>query len=218
MPVSSGYEVAEKIRSLAPPLADIPLIALSSMMKFDVKRCRTAGFDGYLSKPIRRKRLYDMIARVLSGGHEFDGKTDMVTQYSVQEDLKHSVHILLAEDNAVNRKLALAMLTKAGYQIDVVENGKQAVELLAAQPDRFDLVFMDIQMPEMDGLTATTRIRIMGLTKLPIIAMTAYAMKGDRQKCLDAGMNDYIAKPIKRNQVFDVIKRWVLDAQSNSTS
>ncbi len=133
-----------------------------------------------------------------------------VTQHSLIEDAKHSVHILLAEDNAVNRKLASSMLTKAGYQLDIVENGKEVVEKYASDPERYDLIFMDIRMPEMDGREAARMIRDKGFDNVPIIAMTAESMKGDHEKCLEAGMNDYIPKPIKREVVFKMIKKWVL--------
>lgn len=102
------------------------------------------------------------------------------------------------------------MFNKAGYALDIAENGKEAVEKYTASPDRFDLIFMDIQMPEMDGRQATRTIRANGFNDVPIIAMTAESMAGDRERCLDAGMNDYIAKPIRREVVFEMIKKWVL--------
>ena len=135
-----------------------------------------------------------------------------------------STQILLAEDNPVNQKLATLMLKKAGYKVEVANNGKEALEKHTAEPAIFDLLFMDLQMPEMDGLEATGAIRdweekfadqsLEGTKKvghIPIIAMTANAMKGDREMCLEAGMDDYIAKPIKRELVFDIIKKWVLE-------
>jgi CheY-like chemotaxis protein len=101
------------------------------------------------------------------------------------------------------------MLTKAGYQVEVAGNGKIAFEKYTADPEAFDLIFMDVQMPEMDGKSATQAIRSAGHQEVPIVAMTAQAMKGDREKCLAAGMNDYVTKPIKREAVFDVLKKWV---------
>ena len=135
---------------------------------------------------------------------------EMVTQHSIEEDLKHSIRILLAEDNVLNRKLANFMLTKGGYQLDMVETGKEAVDRIAASPERYHLILMDIQMPEMDGREATRKIREMGFNDIPIVAMTAESMKGDYEKCIEAGMNDYIAKPIRRDLVFKTIKKWVL--------
>ncbi len=118
------------------------------------------------------------------------------------------MRILLAEDNPVNQKLAELMLTKGGYHVEVANNGKEAVEKYITSPGDFDLIFMDIQMPEMDGLEATKAIRKRE-DEIPIIAMTANAMKGDMEKCLNAGMDDYMTKPIKRDLIFEMIKKWV---------
>ena len=133
----------------------------------------------------------------------------MITQHTLAEEAKHSVRILLAEDNPMNQKLAQYMLTKAGYQLEVANNGREAVEKYTAEPERYDLIFMDVHMPEMDGLEATKVLRNRGYKEIPIIAMTADAMKEDRDKCLESGMNDYMAKPIKREEVFAMIKKWV---------
>ena len=124
------------------------------------------------------------------------------------------MRVLLAEDNPVNQKLARLMLTKAGYQVEVANNGRETVGKFTSSPDDFDLIFMDIQMPEMDGMEATKTIREKGFDSIPIVAMTANAMKGDREKCLEAGMDDYISKPIKREVVFDVIERWVFNKKT----
>jgi CheY-like chemotaxis protein len=137
----------------------------------------------------------------------------LVTQHSMREEVKHSASILLAEDNPVNQQLAIKLLTKAGYRVEVAGNGREAVEKLSAQPDAYDIVFMDVQMPEMNGLDATRVLRSRGFTSIPIIAVTANVIKGDREKCLDAGMNDYIPKPIKREVVFDMLKQWVIEKE-----
>ena len=121
--------------------------------------------------------------------------------------------LLIAEDHPVNQKLIKAILTKAGCQVELADNGREALEKFCASPGRYDLIFMDVQMPEMDGLEATQRIRAQGYDHTPIIAMTAHAMKGDREKCLAAGMNDYIAKPIKKDGVFKLINRWVMNRE-----
>ena len=120
---------------------------------------------------------------------------------------KQPLNILLAEDNPVNRKLAVFMLTKGGYRVDVVMNGKEAVETFSANPAKYDLIFMDVNMPEMDGIEAARMIRKKGFADVPIIAMTAHALKEDRQNCLQAGMNDYISKPIKQEVVFNMIQK-----------
>jgi signal transduction histidine kinase/ligand-binding sensor domain-containing protein/ActR/RegA family two-component response regulator len=122
--------------------------------------------------------------------------------------VRTDIHILLAEDNPVNQKLASFMLTKAGYRVTIAKDGEEAVRFFTAQPETFDLVLMDIQMPKLNGYEATRKIRELGFLEVPIIAVTAQSMKGDREKCLDAGMNDYISKPIKQETVFRMVKTW----------
>jgi CheY-like chemotaxis protein len=142
---------------------------------------------------------------------KLDLRNSLVTQYSVSENAKQSVRIPLAEDNPVNQKRATIMLTKGGYQVEVASNGKEAVKMLTYRPDAFNLAPMEIQMPEMDGHEATRTIRERGFTALPIIALTAHAMKGEEEKCLMSGVNDYVTKPIKRETVFGNIQEWVFN-------
>ncbi len=219
MPDMDGFAVADQVRSADSEISTTPLIALSSSLERDAQRCEKAGFKGFLSKPVRREKLFQMMGRVLSDQRgEADGhgkkKEKIYTQYSVREELKHSIRILMAEDNPVNQKLAKLMLGKAGYQVEMAGNGLEAVNLYTASPDAFDLIFMDIQMPEMDGKEATQLIRQKGFTNVPIIAMTAHAMKGDREMCLEVGMNDYITKPIKREAVFTIIEKNVFNKEA----
>lgn len=214
LPDISGYDVATQVRASGKPFAGILMIAFSSFTGREAKTCKEAGFNGFLSKPIRRDRLFQMIERVLAdkGNREkpdVAGDAQMMTQYSVKEDLKHSIRILLAEDNPVNQKLANMMLTKAGYQVEIAGNGREAVEKYSSSPDDYDIIFMDIQMPEMDGMDATKEIRRRGYATIPIIALTAHAMKGDREKCIETGMDDYITKPVKRENVFDILEKYV---------
>jgi two-component system sensor histidine kinase/response regulator len=215
MPEVDGFKVVEAVRKTikAPPV----IIVLSSALERDAQKCEKAGFDGFLAKPVRRSRLLQMVARLLgeTPGDSADesGKRKMHTQYSVREAIKHSVHILLAEDNPVNQKLAVMMLGKAGYQVEVASNGKEAVAKFTKSPEAYDLIFMDIQMPEMDGKAATQTLRRLGFGDIPIVAMTAHAMKGDREMCLESGMNDYITKPIKRETVFETINKYVLQKE-----
>ena len=221
MPGMSGYDVAAEIENSKLEIQNLPLVALSSLMERDSKRCEEAGFDGFLSKPIRREKLYQMLERLLSEkkserGKDAEKKPKIVTQYSVREEMKHSVRVLLAEDNPVNQKLAKLMLTKAGYQVEVTNNGQEAVEKFTTSPEDFDMIFMDIQMPEMDGMEATRSIRQGGFDTIPIVAMTAHAMKGDREMCLEAGMDDYITKPIKREVVFEVLEKWVFGREKHN--
>jgi two-component system sensor histidine kinase/response regulator len=221
MPGMSGFDIAKGLRNFKSSIRTMPLIALSSLMERDAKRCQEAGFDGFLGKPVRKKRLYEMLERILGEKVSEEKKDETVkheilTQYSAREVMKRSVRILLTEDNPVNQRLAKIMLTKAGYQVEVANNGKEAVEKYTASPYDFDLIFMDVQMPGMNGLEATRAIRKGGFGAVPIVAMTAHAMKGDREMCLEAGMDDYVSKPIKREVVFDILKKWVFARQNHA--
>jgi PAS domain S-box-containing protein len=238
MPGVNGHELARKIRKLDPPFSLLPLLAFSSSTISRSKKFTESGFDGFLPKPIHRKKLAQMVEHLLTKGELIkkdrdDG--DISTRYSIAEEAKHSVHILLVEDNPINLKLAQFMFSKAGYKLTTANDGREAVETYKAHPRRFNLIFMDIQMPRMNGLDATKEIRRLerdfrskakrGTKKdeeqekrgrgrkrnrIPIIAMTAQTMKGDREKCLMAGMDDYIAKPVKRETIFAMVKKWCL--------
>lgn len=161
---------------------------------------------------------------VLNLNQSIGGKRALIVDStsSVKEQMKQSAHILLVEDNAVNQKLASLMLKKGGYTVDVAKNGREAVDKYTHLNDhqKFDLIFMDLQMPVMDGLTATDKIRqweqenkssTNGRPHIPIVAITANALKGDREMCLNAGMDDYITKPIKREVVYEILTKWVFD-------
>jgi signal transduction histidine kinase/DNA-binding response OmpR family regulator len=238
LPGMSGYQLAEAIRDMetetlkhvshAPHL---PLLAISASKEGGPRRSTKAGFNGFLPKPIRRDKLQEMAVRLLGENEESRKKRTkgaeegIVTQDGGLEQKKAPVKILLVEDNPVNQKLAMLMLTKAGYEVEVAGNGKIAVEKYTQTPDKYNLIFMDIQMPVMDGLQATMEIRKWeGLEentidkttgksetglKIPIVAMTANAMEEDRKKCLDAGLDDYITKPIKKALLFETIDKWV---------
>ncbi|MCP5047564.1 MAG: response regulator [bacterium] len=225
MPGVSGYDVARQIRAGEPPVSKMPLLAFSSSTTKASKQYLEAGFNGFLTKPAPAQKLLRMVQRLLSRGTrkeadrsgvwqgDDDNNTngeEILTGQALSEEAKHSVRILLAEDNPINRKLTRFMLTKGGYQLDMVENGREAVERFIMDPEGYDLILMDIQMPEMDGREATRKIRELGYRDIPIIAMTAESMKGDYEKCIEAGMNDYISKPIRRDVVFKTIRRWVL--------
>jgi CheY-like chemotaxis protein len=216
MPRCSGYDVARQIRS-SDTISHLSLLAFSSSLERDATKCLEAGFDGFLPKPVNRQKLMAMIENLVAAPKQDLDKTPkkgIATQHSVREDSKFSTRILLAEDNPVNQRLAKMMLTKAGYQVDLANNGQEAVEKFIDAPEAFDLIFMDVQMPDMDGMEATKTIRDDGFEHIPIIAMTAHAMKGDREKCLQAGMDDYITKPIKRELVFEMIEKWVVKREA----
>jgi signal transduction histidine kinase/DNA-binding response OmpR family regulator len=212
MPHISGFELAEKIRSSGYDSASLPLLAYTSSAEKIAGKCKDSGFNAFLTKPARPTILLRTLSKILKPEDRQQDearKNQLVTQYSVREELKQSVRILLAEDNPVNQKLAQMMLSKAGYSVTVVSNGELAVETYTAAPDNFDTILMDIQMPVMDGHEATRQIRKRGFTDIPIIAMTANAMKGDRELCIEAGMDDYITKPIKRETVFQILEKWL---------
>ena len=211
MPAPDGYALAGMLKNEQGTTAAIPLLAYTSSTERNANRCKEAGFDAFLTKPARREILFKTMEKLLASPEERQRqeKEKLITQYSVREEMKRSVRILLAEDNPVNLKLATLILTKAGYKVESAGNGKETVERFTSTPDKFDLILMDIQMPEMDGLEATKELRDRGFNDVPIVAMTANAMKGDREICIDAGMNDYITKPIKREIVFEIIEKWL---------
>lgn len=195
-----------------PQLKDLHLIVLTSVgERGDARYFKNLGFDAYLVKPIKQTQLQDCL-RIVTGKHanySEDTSSRIVTRYSITEDNNLRIRILVAEDNIVNQKIALRILKKFGYHADLVTNGMETLESLKRLD--YDLVLMDCQMPEMDGYEATRAIRDNSSSVrnpgIPIIAMTANAMKGDREKCLEVGMDDYIAKPINVKELADVIER-----------
>jgi len=195
-------------------LNDLILVMLTTVGKRveDAEHFKKLGCAAYLIKPVKKSQLCDCL-RIVTGKSasvEKDTTGQIVTQYSISEDHKQRVRILLAEDNVVNQKIALSILEKQfGCHTDIATNGKEAIDLL--EKFDYDLVFMDCQMPEMDGYEAASTIRDQNSAvrnhNIPIIAMTANAMKGDREKCLEAGMDDYITKPINIKEYADAIDR-----------
>jgi len=178
----------------------------SAGQRGDGERCRQLGIQAYLTKPIARADLVEAVGTVLAGTASAPGGADLVTRHSIAES-RHALRILLAEDNPVNQQVATAMLLKRGHQVDVVGNGREAVDAVAKES--YDLVLMDIQMPEMDGFEATEKIRALpqGRT-LPIIALTAHALSGERERCLARGMTGYLAKPFKAHDLFTAVEGW----------
>ncbi len=202
MPDLDGFALAAAVRA-DHALAHTRLVILTSAgQRGDGERCRQLGVEAYLTKPIARADLVEAVSTVLAGGSAAAG--DLITRHSIAES-RSSLHILLAEDNPVNQQVAVAMLVKRGHQVEVVNNGREALEAVAARD--YDLVLMDIQMPEMDGFEATERIR--GLPRgrtLPIIALTAHALSGERERCLERGMTGYLAKPFKAHDLFAAVE------------
>jgi PAS domain S-box-containing protein len=205
MPGMDGFQLAEEIRK-NPKLSGATIIMLTSAgQRGDAARCREIGLEGYLTKPVSQSELLDAILRV-AGSKRPEAKPPLVTRHLLREEGR-SLRILLAEDNPVNQLLASRMLEKQGHKVVTVGNGRVALEQI--KKATFDLVFMDIQMPEMDGFEATAAIRkeeVFAGKHLPIIAMTAHAMEGDRERCLAAGMDGYIAKPIHAKALADALE------------
>src|SRR5438067_3798168 len=204
MPDQDGFELATVIRADAQLVRTRLLILTSAGQRGDGERCRQLGIQAYLTKPIARADLIEAVGTVLAGAATAEGVAGLVTRHSIAES-RHTLRILLAEDNPVNQQVATAMLLKRGHQVNVVSNGREAVDAVAAE--RYDVVLMDIQMPEMDGFEATARIRALpqGGT-LPIIALTAQALSGERERCLERGMTGYLAKPFKAHELFAVVE------------
>ncbi len=210
MPGMDGETLAKAIR-VAPSLADIPLVLMTSMsQRGDARRVEEIGFAGYLPKPARQSDLIDLLSLILGNGAPVQSRP-MMTRHSLRELRQAQVRILLAEDNLTNQQVALAALKSLGLQADVVSNGVQAVRAL--ETTLYDLVLMDMQMPEMDGCQAARQIRDPNSKVLhrdvPIIAMTANAMKADQNRCLESGMNDYLSKPVFLQDLADVLDRWL---------
>lgn len=216
MPDMDGFVLAEKILANPSFKGATIMMLTSSGRQGDAARCRELGISAYLVKPVKQSELLDAIMLALGTGvTEEDKDSHLITRHLLRERRK-ALKILLAEDNIINQKLALRLLEKEGHRVSVAENGKKALEAL--ENEHFDLVLMDVQMPDMDGFEATAAIREKEKSTknhVPIIAMTAHAMKGDRDRCLEAGMDDYLSKPLRQNELFRVIRR--ISAQKNHT-
>jgi len=211
MPGMDGCELARSIKA-DPLLQSTLLIMVASLgQRGDAAALEQIGFSGYLLKPVRQSHLYHCIEIALSRAAGVTPVAGIVTRHTVAESTKQKVRILLAEDNIINQKVAQTMLNKLGFKVDVVSNGLEAVSAL--ELINYDLVLMDCMMPELDGLAATAVIRDSKSRVLnhsvPIIAMTANAMAGDREECLAAGMNDYLAKPVQKDELGETINRWL---------
>ncbi len=229
MPKIDGFELAEQIKK-TPGIAESILMMLTSVgERGDAKRCRNLGISGYLTKPIRTNELIDAIKMLIGYHKKAEKKCPLVTRHSLREarlrfaNLLESdatqtaavFDILLVEDNLINQKLTRRLLEKKGHRVQVANNGKEALN--AWENNTFDLILMDVLMPEMDGFEATSEIRNReketgGHT--PIVALTANAMKGDRERCLETGMDDYLAKPVRGNKLLELVYKWATKSPS----
>jgi two-component system, sensor histidine kinase and response regulator len=206
MPGMDGFSVAERVQQ-DPRLANSAIIMLTSAgLRGDAARCREFGIKAYLTKPVKRSDLLEVVKVVLGSQIVASENFSIVTTRSLRED-QGRLRILLVEDNRVNQTLAVHFLEKRGHDVIVAENGRAALEALAKQTP--DLILMDVQMPEMDGFQATATIRKNELSsgnRIPIIAMTAHAMSGDKERCLAAGMDGYVTKPLRVETLFATIE------------
>ena len=212
MPETDGFQLAEGIRA-DPRLAGTPLMMLTSAgRRGDAARCQELGITGYLTKPVSRMELLEAAIAVLVGGAE-SGR--LVTRHTIVES-RRRLRILVAEDNAVNQQVARALLVKRGHEVDVVANGREAVAALRKRT--YDVVLMDVQMPELDGLKATQEARtIPGCENLPIVAVTAHAFAEDRARFLAAGMSGVVTKPFKPHQLFAAVEGWAAPPEPEAT-
>lgn len=221
---STDGETLGRVIKADPALQETVLVMLTSAgRQGDARRMRDAGFAAYLVKPVRPMQLMDALAAVW-GARTGDVPTELVTRHTLAEfraaksppppetGRRVRAYVLVAEDNVVNQKVAAGMLEELGCRVDVAANGREAIERLEMLP--YDIVFMDCQMPEMDGYEATAEIRRREeLTRhTPIVAMTAHNMEGDREKCLEAGMDDYASKPVEPARLQEILDRWVAHA------
>jgi CheY-like chemotaxis protein len=209
MPQMDGFQLGTKIKNDNHLFKNTRLVMLTSQgQRGDADKLKDAGFNGYLNKPIDQTILYNTLMTVAGVN---SSEQPLVTAHSSRELPQFIARVLVVEDNAVNQKVAQGLLKKFGVQVDLAANGEEAINSLENLP--FDLVFMDCQMPIMDGYEATQKIRHseskVRNREIPIIAMTANSMEGDREKCLAVGMNDFISKPVNPNKVQEALKRWL---------
>lgn len=205
MPELSGFEVAEIIKHNADLSGATVMMITSNDVKGDLARCKEMGISVYLVKPVKQSELFEAIQKAFyknrSGRSVSSNQSDAVVGCK-------NVNILLAEDNLINQKLAVTLIKKRNWAVTTVTNGREAVK--EVKSGNFNLVIMDVQMPEVDGLEATRQIRQFN-KHIPIIALTAYAMKGDQEKCLASGMNGYLSKPVKPEELYEVVQNIILE-------
>jgi CheY-like chemotaxis protein/HPt (histidine-containing phosphotransfer) domain-containing protein len=208
MPEMDGLMLAGAIKS-DPAIAGTRLVMLSSLGRhLDTSGFKVAGIEEYLVKPVKQSRLFDCLAEVMGRGEKEDGAQAEQTPAPLPPALvaRHAERVLLAEDNMINQKIALRQLAKLGYPADAVADGQEVLEALERIP--YNIILMDCQMPDLDGYEATRRIRRRYSRPIHIIAMTANAMHGDREKCLAAGMDDYLTKPVRPEELAAALARW----------
>lgn len=208
MPEMDGFTLAQKIREDRRFSDSIIIMISSAGIRGDATLSRKLGISTYLTKPIKQSLLLDAIMLTLGTGTVKKDITSLITRHTLRKAHRR-FNILLAEDNVINQKMAVHILEKHGHKVKIASDGTEAISALEGKA--FDLILMDVQMPKMDGFKATGIIREKekksGSPGIPIIAMTAHAMKGDRERCIEAGMDDYISKPIKAENLLKIIDR-----------
>jgi two-component system sensor histidine kinase/response regulator len=214
MPEMDGLQLATKIKSDKRLYSNTRLLMLTSQGQLGaIEKLKAAGFNGYLNKPINQPVLYNTLMTIAEVNSP---EQPLVTAYSNHELPQFKARVLVVEDNAVNQKVAQGLLKKFGIQVDIVANGEEGLNSLQNLP--FDLVLMDCQMPVMDGYEATQKIRLPESNvlnrEIPIVAMTANSMRGDRDKCLAVGMDDFISKPVNPTKLQEILKRWLSQCES----
>ncbi len=216
MPEMDGKEFIRQLNEKKYAPHSKTIVLSSSGNASDSKWFKEQGCADFLNKPIKQKRLLESVLKTfkISPKKPFEKQRRSEDSKESQKQFA-GIRILLAEDNLINQKVAVRLLEKEGVQVIIAGDGEETVALL--QSEHPDLILMDVQMPKMDGLEATGVIRsqVENGKEIPIIAMTAHAMKGDRDRCLAAGMNDYVSKPIQRQELFDTIKRYTLDRKTS---
>jgi signal transduction histidine kinase/DNA-binding response OmpR family regulator len=208
MPRMDGFDLAARIRNSPHLTGAVVMMLTSGEQTGDIKRCRELGIALYLTKPVRRAELRSAIVKSFAQSVPVAAPI-AAPQPGITVPVRSRMHILLAEDNIVNQRVAVRILEKAGYRVVLASNGVEALE--AMRDHEFDLVLMDLQMPEMGGFEATGNIRRnerLDKTHIPIIAMTAHAMTGDRERCLAAGMDDYISKPVRAAALIELVEKY----------
>ena len=211
MPEMDGFALAERIRSDPQSSKTSVLMLTSAGQPGEVARCRDLGVAGYLTKPVKQSDLWDAIVSVLAAKQPLEFPVSRRTVAAVGRPGPGRLKVLVAEDNPVNQDLVRRVLEKRGHTVVVASDGLEALESVeGAKNSPFDLILMDVQMPHMSGLEASAAIRRKeagGSRRVPIVALTAHAMKGDRQRCLEAGMDDYLSKPVQPAQLLDTVGR-----------
>ncbi len=212
MPGMDGFDLIDRLRK-DPALKGLKIMILTSSDRLgDVDRCRDLGVQAYLTKPVKQSELLDAIL-LAHGSRIASGAAPEIITRPVPLAAGPPLRILLAEDNPINRKVAVHILEKRGHRVRTAGNGNEVLEAL--DTEEFDVVLMDVQMPVLDGFETTARIRRneeRTRRHMPVVALTAHALREDRKRCLEAGMDDYVSKPLKPDELFRTLDRVVREA------